>query len=420
MTDQKKIWELQLMRYFITHKGYTQVRFIAANSNVPQENDTWLANPNATYTIIHITQNTQAMNNSRIDIIRQQAASLSNVIRRAGKVLDISLDVTGTYIDNSEITSIAVYPGGPLPDDVLRTFPDLNMVVFDVNDPEEEQSRLEKQISDYAMKNNTPGKRAKREAAESMSRTFIIASVISIVIYIANFLISKYFEVSSVSASIFLGSYYKAFVIIFSDYWRFLTAGFSHGSFFHIWCNIMALYSVSKIVEDKYGFVKTMAIMIVSIIFGNICVFIGDGNQVALGLSGGIYGLFASMMVIFWQGGYFRIPALRRNIFSNIYMNILISFLPNVSLLAHLGGFVAGLFMTFMLDKDTDKSLKINFAVCAVLAVVAMGYMGYKHFYLDKIYLGTDMEVAKILDKLGLDSLSRNLIDKVTAYYGRY
>ena len=75
---------------------------------------------------------------------------------------------------------------------------------------------------------------------------------------------------------------------------------------------------------------------------------------------------------------------------------------------------------TFMLDKDTDKSLKINFAVCAVLAVVAMGYMGYKHFYLDKIYLGTDMEVAKILDKLGLDSLSRNLIDKVTAYYGRY
>ena len=253
-----------------------------------------------------------------------------------------------------------------------------------------------------------------------MSRTFIIASVISIVIYIANFLISKYFEVSSVSASIFLGSYYKAFVIIFSDYWRFLTAGFSHGSFFHIWCNIMALYSVSKIVEDKYGFVKTMAIMIVSIIFGNICVFIGEGNQVALGLSGGIYGLFASMMVIFWQGGYFRIPALRRSIFSNIYMNILISFLPNVSLLAHLGGFVAGLFMTFMLDKDTDKSLKINFAVCAVLAVIAMGYMGYKHFYLDKIYLGTDMEVAKILDKLGLDSLSRNLIDKVTAYYGRY
>ncbi|MBR6958364.1 MAG: rhomboid family intramembrane serine protease, partial [Erysipelotrichaceae bacterium] len=125
-------------------------------------------------------------------------------------------------------------------------------------------------------------------------------------------------------------------------------------------------------------------------------------------------------MVIFWQGGYFRIPALRRSIFSNIYMNILISFLPNVSLLAHLGGFVAGLFLAFMLDKDTDKSLKINFAVCAVLAIVAMGYMGYKHFYLDKIYLGTDMEVAKILDKLGLDSLSRNLIDKVTAYYGRY
>ena len=94
------------------------------------------------------------------------------------------------------------------------------MVVFDVNDPEEEQSRLEKQISDYAMKNNTPRKRAKREAAESMSRTFIIASVISIVIYIANFLISKYFEVSSVSASIFLGSYYKAFVIIFAGFWN--------------------------------------------------------------------------------------------------------------------------------------------------------------------------------------------------------
>ena len=419
MADQKRIWELQLMRYFITHKGYTQVRFVAATPNTPSDDDTWLANPNATYTIIHITRNPQPFNLARIDTIRQQAVSLTNVIRRTGRILDISLDVDGKYIDNGEITSIAVYPGAPLPDSVLSPLPDLNMVVFDVDDPDEEQSRLEKQINDYAMKNNNIRERQKREIIDSFSKTFLVAAAISVPIYIASVIITKITGVSAVSTSVFLGSYYKAFVIIFKDFWRLLTAGFCHASFFHIWCNIFALFSVSKIVEDRLGFVKTFVIMLVSIVIGNVCVFIAEGNQVALGLSGGIYGLFASMLIVFWKNGYFKVPTLRRSILSNIYMNILISFLPNVSLIAHLGGFVTGLFMTFILDKETEKSLKINFIICSVLAIGALGFMAYRSFYLDKIYLGTDMEVAQIMEKFGLNSMARNLIEKVTAYYGR-
>lgn len=419
MPQQKEVWELQLMRYFITHKAYTQVKFVNTVKGMPEDMDIWLANPNATFSIIHITRNAQSFNNARIEQIRAQANSLFNVLRRTGQVLDISLDTEGSYIDNGEITSVVVYPGCKLPDKVLSPFPDLNLVVFDVEEPDKESGKLQTQINEYAMKNNNVRERQKREIVQSFSKTFIIAAAISIIISIANFIISRIYGVSEVAASIVLGSYYKAFVVIFHDFWRLLTAGFSHSGFFHIWCNLIALYSVSKIVEDRLGFAKTMCILILSIIFGNVCVLAGDGNIVACGLSGGIYGLFASVMILFWQAGYFKVPALRRNILSTVYMNILINFLPNVSLLAHLGGFVTGLLLTFIFSEDSEKSLKINSAISGVLIVAALIYLCYRNFYLNTIYLGTDMEVANIFSKMGFDSISKNIISKVTAYYGR-
>ena len=419
MAQQKEVWELQLMRYFITHKAYTQVKFVNTVKGMPEDMDIWLANPNATFSIIHITRNAQSFNNARIEQIRTQANSLFNVLRRSGQVLDISLDIDGEYIDNGEITSIVIYPGCKLPDKVLSSFPDLNLVVFDVDDPETEAGKLQTQVNDYAMKNNNVRQRQRREIIQSFSKTFIIAGAISIIVAIANMIITHVCGVSSVSASIFLGAYYKAFVVIFHDFWRLLTAGFGHGGFFHIWCNLIALYNVSKIVEDRMGFAKTMCIFLASVVFGNVCVLAGDGNIVASGLSGGIYGLFASVMILFWQAGYFKIPALRRNILSTVYINILINFLPNVSLLAHLGGFVTGLLLTFIFSEDSEKALKINSAISGVLIIVALIYFCYKNFYLDTIYLGTDYEVANIFSKIGLESMSKNIINMVTAYYGR-
>lgn len=419
MPQQKEVWELQLMRYFITHKAYTQVRFVNTVKDMPEEKDIWLANPNATFSVIHITRNAQTFNNARMDQIRAQANSLFNILKRQGQLLDISLDTEGSYIDNGEITSIVIYPGCKLPDKVLSAFPDLNLVVFDVEDADSEVSKLQNQVNDYAMKNNNVRERQKREIAQSFSKTFIIAAAISVIISIANFIISRVYGVSEISASIVLGSYYKAFIVIFHDFWRLLTAGFSHSGIFHIWCNLIALYSVSKIVEDRLGFVKTFSILILSIIIGNVCVLAGDKNIVACGLSGGIYGLFAAMVILFWQAGYFKVPALRRSILSTVYMNILINFLPNISLLAHLGGFVTGALLALIFSSDSEKAMKINSAISGVIIIAVLGYLCYRNFYLNTIYYGTDMEVAKIFSDMGFESISQNIITKVTAYYGR-
>ncbi len=419
MAEQKLVWEKQLLRYFITHKSYTQVKFVNTMANMPQEKDIWLANSNATYTVIHITRNSQSYNNARGDTIHQQATSLFNVLRKTGEILDISLDVDGVNSTNEVITHIAVYPGCKLPDKVLSVFPDLNIVVFDVEDPENEVRKLDGQINDYAMKNNNARNRQKREFVQSFSKTFIIAATISIIVYVAALILARVHNVSYISASIALGAYYKAFVVILGDFWRLLTAGFNHGSFFHIWCNLIALYSVSKIIEERLGFVKTFIMFICSVIVGDLCILAGDGNIVASGLSGGIYGLFASMIILFWQAGYFKIPQLRRGIYSNIYINILINFLPNVSFLAHMGGFVCGALLTFAFSQDSSKSLKINSYICLAVVIAALCYMSYKNFYLNVIYPGTDLEVASLFSKLGFKSISDNIVAKVTAYYGR-
>lgn len=417
MNDQKELWSLQLTKYLIVHKGYTQVRFVNAADSSQKEMDIWLANPNATFPAIHITTNKQSFNLARQALIREQYNGLLSVIKKQGRLLDVCLDPEGTTVAEDDIVHLALYPNASVPDNILSSLENINTVVFNVDDPQEETERLKKDIEDYVLKNNMPDQRRKRHYLESFSKTTIVAGSICIAICAAVNILSYITKYSTVGMSIVFGAYYKAFVLIFHDWWRLLTGGFVHINIWHLWCNMLALHNISKVVENRIGFWKTMIILLVSTVVGNLAVFIGDDNTVTVGLSGGIYGLLAALTVIYWQEGYFKIPALRRAFYTTAYINLIMNFMPNVSVLAHVGGFVAGLFLSFALMKIENTTLKNNFIAVGIALAAFLCYYTTKCLFINAQYFGTDLEVSNILKHFGLYEFGQNVYDMCYRYY---
>ena len=413
--DQKELWLLQLIRYFLFHKQYAQVKFVnAANGEI--SSDTWLANPDSSFPVIHISMVSPQESAMQEELINRQSLSLQNILGKKGKIVDVYLDTKPFYQENEDHVQFSIYPNAQLPESLLRNFNGLNSVVFNVENPGAEMQKLTSAINQYALEHNNPNARSKRQFLNSFSTTFKVAGGICAALFIAVSLISIIGKYNSTSVGIFLGAYYKEFITVLHQYWRVLTGGFIHISLLHLWVNLTSLYNISKVVEDKFGFVKTFIILIVSIIVGNICVYAGDQNIVAVGISGGIYGLFAAMIIIYWKDGYFKVPVLRNRLLSNIYVNILINFLPYVSFLAHLGGFVAGLFLAFIF-LDYDKSIKINFTVAGCAIVIALGILSYNNRDLDKMYLGTDKEVVQLIKNVGMESAADKMNVKINEYY---
>jgi membrane associated rhomboid family serine protease len=169
-------------------------------------------------------------------------------------------------------------------------------------------------------------------------------------------------------------------------------------------------------VEEKFGFPKTMLLMLASIVFGNLLVYVCGKNTVAVGLSGGVYGLMGAMGVIYWQDGYFAVPMFRRRFMSTVYINILINFLPNVSVWGHLGGLAAGFFLAMIFYGSLPKNVRVSFAVCLTALVIACGFMAYRNSALDVIYTGTDLEVAAFYERIGQPKIATKIAETCLKY----
>ena len=417
MDNQKQIWALQLLRYFVVSKGYTQVRFIDTTTK-QEDQDIWLANQASNkYVVIHITARQAAssiMSNDQNTLL--QARSIINILKKSGKTLNICFDESNVSAEGDEMDYISVYPNCPMNDGLLAEFPGLNSVCFNVDDPAEEQKKLLKEINDYALKHNNVKQRKRRELWNSISTTFKIVAPICILLYLCINIapLILHYEVSS--WSIVFGAYYKAFIVILNEWYRLFTSGFVHISLLHLLCNLSALLNISKVVEDRLGTFKTMLVLVISIIAGNLAVFMGNGNILCVGLSGGLYGLMAVTFIIYWKEGYFKYPNFVRSIMSVIYINLLMNFMPNVSVLSHVGGFIAGVFLGFILT-SSDKALKVNTAICLIIILIGLGYFSWRNCTLDTYYYLTDKEVADIFKNVGLDGIGTRIETETYNYY---
>lgn len=207
---------------------------------------------------------------------------------------------------------------------------------------------------------------------------------------------------SQVNAQIVMGAYYRPFVIINHEYWRLLTAGLIHGGLLHLVCNMLALLSCGPMVERMFGHKWYTIIMIGSVAMGSMFAHL-TGAELCVGLSGGLYGLLGAIVVLVWYHNWFQIPNVRNSIIRTICLNLGISLLPGVSLMAHLGGFIFGILCAMYSLQTIHKkrsSISLNSGIALMILCAVLCVQAIRDPRLERVYIQTDIEVIEIYQDL--------------------
>jgi membrane associated rhomboid family serine protease len=122
------------------------------------------------------------------------------------------------------------------------------------------------------------------------------------------------------------------------EWWRPVTAAFLHYGVVHLALNMLSLLVFGSELERLLGRWRYLTVYLVSIIGGaaGIQLFGNPFGQVA-GASTAIYGLMGALGVVLVNQ-----KQNLRGLLTLLGINLVISFLPGVSLIGHLGGLVGG------------------------------------------------------------------------------
>jgi membrane associated rhomboid family serine protease len=127
-------------------------------------------------------------------------------------------------------------------------------------------------------------------------------------------------------------------VNLFGEWWRVFTAAFLHIGPLHLLMNMLGLLIFGSELERLLGRVRFLALYLLSVLGGAAAIqLFGDPRVPVAGASTAIYGLLGALVVLMLVNRQDL-----RGLLTLIALNVVISFLPGVSLLGHLGGLIAG------------------------------------------------------------------------------
>ncbi|MGH1340916.1 MAG: rhomboid family intramembrane serine protease [Nannocystales bacterium] len=133
--------------------------------------------------------------------------------------------------------------------------------------------------------------------------------------------------------------------------WRLLASTVLHGGPVHVLMNGVVLYILGGQLERILGWRRLAVLLVSAGLLGAVASSLAAEAMLSVGASGAIWGLFGAALGISVrpQG---LVPAavvgnLKRAAVINLVINLTASFIPGIDLMAHLGGGVAGLLLSF-------------------------------------------------------------------------
>jgi len=400
------VWALRLAKILIERYAYnvidvrTEVREI------------WLGNPDRKdYPLLRLTGENffrKPVDTQRVQRIRD---AIETFFKREMDLTEIefSTDNDGTVEDNF----IRVSPDSCTDVKFSETFPEVKEVVLFAEDPQSEYKKLAESIRAVRDK-QVKDTRRKFERGIPWASFIIIGICIALTVVI-NLMALK----NDVFASaILLGAYYKTFVLAGNEYWRLFTAGFIHIDVFHLFVNMMALMNIGIMLERLYGKKHYLMILFSGIIVGNAFVFIGQGNVLTVGISGGLYALLGSLVIYAYDNGWLKQPQFRNQLIFIFLINLLVNFMPNISVLGHMGGLMAGLLLGIIFSETPHlKALRTNAKFAGIVLILTMLPLSQMNVKTDPIYAVTDGYVLDLASKVGLDAYAKSMGAKLSNYY---
>ena len=407
---KKQIYSFQVAAYLMKHYGYEVIR---VRSGQNPEEEIWLMQENGIFPLVRITPFAAQSDRFELERLLMTREKVFEALELdGGKLLCIHINEEQPTQYHKDILEYCLEKDFASSDELDNVFPGIRSLLKEIKNPLLEYRTVLKEIHEVNNANHQNSKPTLKNLPLSYSIIILCTAV-----FVLALLAGKKFS-DNVLGGILMGAYYKTLVLGNHEFHRLITYGFVHTEFFHLFMNMYALYSIGPAMERVYGKKKFLLALLVSIFVGGLAVMAGSYNEVSLGLSGGLYGLLAMLLVYAIETGAIRNPRIARTFMSVLIINILISFMPSVSLLGHFGGFIAGALLGIIFSKkESWKSLRTNSMVALVLLIGVIGFLIVRDPKYGTMYLGTDYGYVNALRQLDLRFLARIAESNLLKYY---
>jgi membrane associated rhomboid family serine protease len=128
--------------------------------------------------------------------------------------------------------------------------------------------------------------------------------------------------------------------------WRLLSPAWLHLGWLHLIANGYVMIVLGGFLERLLGWRRMLLVYVAAALGGGVASAAFSKAVISVGASGAIWGLLGLALALAWKpGGAIPpsvLPIIRRNAVVNLLVSLAISFMPQVDLMAHLGGGIIG------------------------------------------------------------------------------
>ncbi len=154
-------------------------------------------------------------------------------------------------------------------------------------------------------------------------------------------------------------------VVMHGQWWRLFTALFLHANLLHLAMNGLALWMFGSAVEKTMGRWRFLLIFLVSGLIGNFLSALRASYDLAVGASGGIFGVIGAFAVAVYRLKEPMYAPMKRRLLLVLALLVAADFTigwlePQVDNFAHLGGFLAGLGLAAALSARRSPPIPQN------------------------------------------------------------
>lgn len=161
--------------------------------------------------------------------------------------------------------------------------------------------------------------------------------------------------------------------------WRYLAAMFAHFGALHIGFNMMALWDLGRVIEQRLGSARFVLTFIGTGVLGFVASDVwyeySRSAAITAGASGGIFGLVAALIGYLYAA---KDPAWKQLLVRVLIYAAIFAFAFPVNNAAHAGGFVVGIVMGYAFYKETRPWQRTRYFnwIAALLVVLSVASIG--------------------------------------------
>lgn len=363
---------MKLLHYFITEMEYNPIVLHGA------KNEIWLENLTGDYKIVRIVSN-YIHNDEQLNFDLYRTKQITKQIKK--KTFSMNMNVLSLFVNLGDNVNIDKFMHVDYVDCAnIKNLKDLKKYDFITSTfptITKDTSFKEKGVELFMKITGEIGKKNEEETVKAEEVFKLKKPYMTMIIIIINVLI---YLMCNLNTNLINHLYIMK--DLNGEYYRLITAAFTHYNFFHLLFNMYALYIIGPQIESFYGKSKYLIIYLASSIISSLMsiTFMAD-NSASLGASGAIFGLFGSLLCF---GYYYRLylgNVLKSQVIPLIIVNLTLGFIMSgIDNAAHIGGLIGGYFISMALGVKY-KSKKMDIVNGSILFIILLLFLSFTAFF---------------------------------------